>query len=288
MSSLNGEAPQLIDLLHLGRPHVIGAWRVGDVIIDPGPASCLAQLMPVLEAHPPRVIALTHIHLDHAGAAGSLAARFPDSEVWVHELGARHMADPSRLLASARRLYGEEMGRMWGEFLPVPAERLRVLSGGESLGAFEVAYTPGHASHHVSYLHRPSGWAFTGDVGGVRIAPGPTVAPTPPPDIDLRAWRASLELLEGWQAKALAITHFGVHHDVAEQLAALRGYLDDVESLAESLDERSFAAELAARMERSAAAAPAGTYLQATPTAQNYAGLARYLQRKRDGLLGQP
>ncbi len=286
MSSLNGDAPQLIDLLHLGRPHVIGAWRVGDVVIDPGPSSCLDQLLPVLESHPPRVIALTHIHLDHAGAAGSLAAHFPDSEVWVHERGAPHMADPSRLLASATRLYGDRMELLWGEFLPVPQERLRVLSGGESLGAFEVAYTPGHASHHVSYLHRPSGWAFTGDVGGVRIAPGPTSAPTPPPDIDLSAWRASLEVLEAWDPSALAITHFGVHHDVAEQLAELRDYLEEVEAMADTLDEPAFAAALAARMERSAAAAPAGTYLQATPPEQSYAGLARYLQRKRDGRLG--
>jgi glyoxylase-like metal-dependent hydrolase (beta-lactamase superfamily II) len=286
MSSLNGDAPQLIDLLHLGNPHVVGAWRVGDVVVDPGPSSCLKQLLPVLEAHPPRVIALTHIHLDHAGATGSLAARFPDCEVWVHERGARHMVDPSRLLASAGRLYGERMELLWGEFLPVPAERLRVLEGGESLGAFEVAYTPGHASHHVSYLHRPSRWAFTGDVGGVRIAPGPTIAPTPPPDIDLDAWRDSLEVIEAWQPEALAITHFGVHHDVPAQLAELRGFLDDVERLAEELEEPAFAAALAARLERSAAAAPPGTYLQATPPEQSYAGLARYLARKRDGLPG--
>ena len=207
MALNSGEEPQLIDLLHLGRPQVIGSWRVGDIVIDPGPASCLEQLLPVLEEHPPRVIALTHIHLDHAGAAGSLARRFPEAEVWVHERGARHMADPSRLLASATRLYGENMERLWGEFLPVPQERLRVLNGGESLGPLRVAYTPGHASHHVSYLHEETGWAFTGDVAGVRIATGPTIAPTPPPDIDLPAWRASLELIEGWRPEALAITH---------------------------------------------------------------------------------
>jgi glyoxylase-like metal-dependent hydrolase (beta-lactamase superfamily II) len=272
--------PQLIDLLHRGRPQVIGAWRVGDIVIDPGPASCLEQLLPVLEEHPPRVIALTHIHLDHAGAAGSLARRFPNAEVWVHERGARHMADPARLLASATRLYGENMQRLWGEFLPVPEERLRVLSGGESLEGLRVAYTPGHASHHVSYLHEPTGWAFTGDVAGVRIGSGPTIAPTPPPDIDLPAWRASLELIESWRPEALAITHFGVHRGVEPQLAELRGYLDEVESLAEGLDEAGFAAALAARFARTAAKAPPGTYLQATPPEQSYAGLARYLERK--------
>ncbi len=284
MSSNADCEPQLIDLLHLSRPQVIGSWRVGDMVIDPGPASCLEQLLPVLEEHPPRVIALTHIHLDHAGATGSLARRFPDAEIWVHERGARHMADPERLLASATRLYGENMDRLWGEFLPVPSERLRILTGGESLGAVKVAYTPGHAGHHVSYLHEPTGWAFTGDVGGVRIGAGPTIAPTPPPDIDLPAWRASLELIEAWQPEALAVTHFGVHRDVEAQLAELRDYLDEVESMAESLDEAGFAAALSARMARTATGAPPGTYLQATPPEQSYAGLARYVARKRDGL----
>ena len=162
------EAPELIDVMHLGRPHVIGAWRVGDVIVDPGPSSSLGALEPMLAEHPPRALALTHIHLDHAGAAGTLAQRFPELEVWVHERGARHLADPSRLLDSATRLYGDQMQRLWGEVLSVPAERLRVLHGGERLGPFSVAYTPGHASHHVSYLHEPSGRAFTGDVVGDR------------------------------------------------------------------------------------------------------------------------
>jgi glyoxylase-like metal-dependent hydrolase (beta-lactamase superfamily II) len=197
------------------------------------------------------------------------------------------MADPARLLASATRLYGDRMEQLWGEFLPVGAERLRVLEGGESLGPFRVAHTPGHASHHVSYLHEPTGWAFTGDVGGVRISPGPTIAPTPPPDIDLVAWRASLEVIEAWSPQALAITHFGVHRDVPRQLSELRRFLDEVESLAEGLDEAAFAAELAARLSRAASAAPPGTYLQATPPEQSYAGLARYLERKRAAQTGQ-
>jgi glyoxylase-like metal-dependent hydrolase (beta-lactamase superfamily II) len=152
--------PELIDLMHLGRAHVIGAWRVGDVIVDPGPSSCLATLLEQLERDPPRVLALTHIHLDHAGATGSLLRRFPELEVWVHERGAPHLVDPGKLLSSATRLYGADMERRWGEVLPVPAERLRVLSGGERVGGFRVAHTPGHASHHVSYLHEPSGYAF--------------------------------------------------------------------------------------------------------------------------------
>jgi len=276
------EEPQLIDVMHLGRPHVIGAWRVGDVIVDPGPSNSLAALLPLLQERPPRALALTHIHLDHAGAAGTLARRFPELEVWVHERGARHLADPSRLLDSATRLYGDQMERLWGEVLPVPGERLRVLRGGEQLGPFSVAYTPGHASHHVSYLHEPSGRAFTGDVAGVRIDGGRVLAPTPPPDIDLRAWRASLDLLEEWAPRSLAVTHFGGYEDVAGQLAALRAHLDEVEQWAERLDEAGFVAKVRERVQATASAGTPGSYAQALPPEQSYAGLRRWLSKRDD------
>src|SRR5437764_9287401 len=265
MSDSVAAEPELIDLLHLGRPRVIGAWRVGDVIVDPGPSSCLPTLLPVLEAHPPRALALTHVHLDHAGASGSLLKRFPTAEVWVHERGAPHVADPSKLLRSAARLYGTEMERLWGEVLPVPAERLRVLRGGEVLGPFHVAYTPGHASHHVSYLHEPSGRAFTGDVTGVRIGEGPVLPPTPPPDIDLTAWRDSLDRVESWRPRSLALTHFDAHGDVKEHLAAMRDHLDFVESIAGDLDEAGFADAVRARIAGSADAQVAGAHEQALP-----------------------
>src|SRR5581483_3734346 len=122
----------------------------------------------------------------------------PELEVFVHERGAPHMLDPSRLIASATQLYKDKMDVLWGEFVPVPEDRLRVLKGGETIveGRFEVAYTPGHAQHHVSYLDRGDGSAYVGDVGGVRItATGPAIPPTPPPDIDVPAWHASLELI---------------------------------------------------------------------------------------------
>src|SRR5664280_637545 len=264
--------PELTDLLHLGRPRVIGAWRVGEVIVDPGPSSCLERLLPGLDADPPRVIALTHIHLDHAGATGTLLRRFPEAEVWVHERGARHMVDPSRLIDSATRLYGAEMQRLWGEFLPVPADRVRVLEGGETLGAFRVAYTPGHASHHVSYLHQPSGFAFTGDVTGVRIGAGLVLAPTPPPDIDLEAWRASIDTIERWRPRRLAVTHFGGFDDVAEHLDALRRHLDEVQAWAAEGDEASFVARVRAR---ASAGGTGGAYGQALPGEQSFQGLAR-------------
>jgi len=133
--------------------------------------------------------------------------RWPDLPVYVHEVGAPHMADPERLVKSATRLYGEEgMQRLWGDVVPVPEENLRVLSGGERgvEGAFTVEYTPGHASHHVSYLHESEGWAYVGDVGGVRIPPSDLVlAPTPPPDVDVEAWDRSLDLEPGRPARGL-------------------------------------------------------------------------------------
>jgi glyoxylase-like metal-dependent hydrolase (beta-lactamase superfamily II) len=278
------EEPQLTDLMHLGRASALAAWRVGDVIVDPGPASCLPVLLDSFEDRPPRALALTHIHLDHAGAAGSLVARFPELEVWVHERGAPHVVDPSKLLASAGRLYGADMDRLWGEVLPVPADRIRVLQGGEQLPeGLRVAYAPGHASHHVAYLHEPTGWAFAGDVAGVRIAAGPTLAPTPPPDIDLRLWRESIELLEGWRPQALAITHFGAHHDVESHLQGLREYLDEIEAAASNLDESSFGAAFRARVAAGSSGAAAATYEQAMPPAQSYAGLRRYLDRAASG-----
>jgi glyoxylase-like metal-dependent hydrolase (beta-lactamase superfamily II) len=273
---------ELIDLRHLGRARVIGAWRVGEVIVDPGPSSCLAELLPVLERNPPRALALTHIHLDHAGATGSLLRRFPDAEVWVHERGARHLVDPAKLLASATRLYGAAMERLWGEVLPVPAERVRVLHGGETRGDFRVAYTPGHASHHVSYLHEPSGRAFTGDVTGVRIDGGCVLAPTPPPDIDLDAWNASLELIEAWRPCSLAPTHFGSYDDVEEQLAALRAELRRARALAQAGDEAAFAAATRAHVRATSTPEAAAVYEQAMPPAQSFHGLARYLQRSAE------
>jgi glyoxylase-like metal-dependent hydrolase (beta-lactamase superfamily II) len=270
-----------IDLMHLGRERVIGSWLVGDVLIDPGPQSCIETLLATLDGRPPRVIALTHIHLDHAGATGSLLARFPEiEEVWVHERGARHLIDPGKLLASAGRLYGEQMQRLWGEVLPVPAERIRSLVGGEALPGFQVAYTPGHAGHHVAYLHTESGTAFCGDLAGVRIVDqGPVFAPTPPPDIDLPAWRASLEIVESWQPSSLVATHFGRYEDVAEHLAQIRESLTAMERWASKGDEQQFARALEQKIAVRADPSLTGAYEQAMPPQQSYAGLRRYLQR---------
>ncbi|HEY2436453.1 MAG TPA: MBL fold metallo-hydrolase, partial [Solirubrobacteraceae bacterium] len=242
---------RVIDLLHLGRERVIGCWQVDQVLIDPGPTSCLETLLEGLGGERPRALLLTHIHLDHAGATGSLLERWPDLDVYVHEVGVPHMVDPSRLVKSASRLYGEDMDRLWGEMLPVPEERITALQGGERLldGAFEVAYTPGHASHHVSYLH--DGTAYVGDVGGVRVVEGgPAIPPTPPPDIDVEAWHDSLERIRTWSPKRLAMTHFGASDDVEAQLSELGRRLDEYAERARTQELEEFVAGVGADLER--------------------------------------
>jgi glyoxylase-like metal-dependent hydrolase (beta-lactamase superfamily II) len=196
--------------MHMDRDRVICAFEIDGLIVDPGPASCVDTLLDRLGPIEPRALLLTHIHLDHAGAAGVLCRRFPELTVYVHERGAPHLIDPSKLLASASRLYGDEMEALWGEVAPVPAERVKVLTGGETIEGFRVAYTPGHASHHVCYLHEDSGDAYVGDMAGVRIPPFEhTLAPTPPPDIDVEQWLDSLHTVASWNPQSLCLTHFG-------------------------------------------------------------------------------
>jgi glyoxylase-like metal-dependent hydrolase (beta-lactamase superfamily II) len=278
---------RLIDLLHLGTERVIGCFQVGDVLIDPGPGSCLPTLIEALGDARPKALLLTHIHLDHAGASGALVERWPDLEVYVHEVGAPHLIDPERLMASAQKLYGEDMDRLWGEMLPVPEGQLRILQGGETLldGSFEVAYTPGHASHHVSYLHE--GIAFVGDTGGVRITSHTlTVPPTPPPDIDLEAWHESIARIAAWSPKKLAMTHFGATEDVAAQLQELDRRLDDWAELARTVDRESFIATVRERIEEAAGAELLTAYTQAAPPEQLYAGLDRYWRKRAEKLSG--
>src|SRR4051794_25886800 len=167
--------------MHLGRPHVIGCWEVDGALVDPGPESSLGTVLEAIGGEQPRAVLLTHIHLDHAAATGALVRRWPELEVYVHERGAPHLIDPSKLLASAERLYGDRLNYLWGEILPVPEQNVCVLSGGERVHGMRVAYTPGHASHHVCYFHEESGTAFTGDVAACRIPPSHLPQATPPP-----------------------------------------------------------------------------------------------------------
>jgi glyoxylase-like metal-dependent hydrolase (beta-lactamase superfamily II) len=273
-----------IDLHHLGREKVICCWDAGGVLIDPGPQSCEETLLEALGGERPKALLLTHIHFDHAGAAGALVRRWPDLPVYVHERGARHIAHPERLVASATRLYGEaDMGRLWGDVIPVPEENLRVLVGGESgvEGGFRVTYTPGHASHHVSYLHEDSGWAFVGDVAGVRVAPSDFVmAPTPPPDIDVEAWERSIDAVAAWQPERLGLTHFGEAEDPEAQLAACREALHVQCELVAGHDVDGFVAAMDRRVRAALPEDDAAAVLQAAPLHHLYQGLDRY-QGKR-------
>jgi glyoxylase-like metal-dependent hydrolase (beta-lactamase superfamily II) len=273
-----------IDVRHLGRDRVICAHEVDGLIIDPGPSTGLEALLEAL-GEPPRGLLLTHIHLDHAGASGTLAARFPGLPVYVHEVGAPHLADPSKLLRSAERLYGDRMGELWGEVAPVPEESIRVLRGGETVEGFRVAYTPGHASHHVCYLHEATGEAFVGDVAGVRIPPAEhAFAPTPPPDIDIEQWLRSIDVVRGWQPTALGLTHFGrVEGDVGAHLARVESELLRASDAARGATEAEF---VAAHRERLAAAVDevtADRFHQAAPPEQLYAGLTRYWRKREEG-----
>jgi glyoxylase-like metal-dependent hydrolase (beta-lactamase superfamily II) len=272
-----------IDVRHLGREHVICCWQVDDVLIDPGPESSMDTLLEALGGERPRALLLTHIHFDHAGAAGALVREWPDLEVWVHERGARHLADPTRLVASAKRLYGEDFDRLWGEVVPIPERSLRVLSGGERHDGWEVAYTPGHASHHVSYLHRDSGWVFAGDTCGVRLPPSDLLLPpTPPPDIDLDAWSASLDQIAAWEPERVAITHFGDYGDVAAHLDRMRAALRHWSELARRVDSETYADALRSAFADALDEKGALAFGQAMPPDQQWLGLDRYFQRVRE------
>ncbi len=272
-----------IDLRHMGNDKVICCWELDGILVDPGPQSTEDTLLEALGDLEPRAVLLTHIHFDHAGASGALVRRWPDLPVYVHERGAPHMAAPERLVASAARLYGGEEGlaRLWGEVVPVPERNMQVLSGGETvLGDFRVEYTPGHASHHVSYLHEPSGTAFVGDVAGVRIPPCEYVmAPTPPPDIDVEAWDRSLDLVESWEPQALALTHFGRADDVGPHVAAMRERLHEIVGLAAHHGIDAFMAGIVERVERNAGDV-ADRYTQAAPPDHLYLGARRYLDKR--------
>jgi glyoxylase-like metal-dependent hydrolase (beta-lactamase superfamily II) len=280
----SGAVPRVIDCMHLGRDRVIGAWEVEPgLIADPGPASTVATLLAGVEAEP-RALLLTHIHLDHAGAAGVLARRFPALRVYVHEAGAPHLIDPTRLVQSAGRLYGDEMERLWGEVAPVPAERVTAVRGGEEVEGCRVHDAPGHAGSHVVYAHGASGDVFTGDVAGVRIPPSRLVmAPTPPPEIDVEAWLGSIELLRNLRPTRLCMTHFGAEEDPPGQLAAVEAYLRQAAEVSSGGDRDEFARWLSAVLDAEGAEVTVRVR-QAMPPDHQWLGLERYWRMRRESL----
>jgi len=273
-----------IDVEHLGRPHVIACWEVDGMLVDPGPESSLHTLLGKIGDQKPEAILLTHIHLDHAAATGAMVARWPDLPVYVHERGAPHIIDPSRLLASAERLYGDKLEYLWGKIQPIPEANVTTLAGGETVRGMRVAYTPGHASHHVSYLHEETGTAFVGDVAACRL-PGTdlVIPPTPPPDIDVELWEDSIALLEGWAPEKLALTHFGPVDDPAVHLATARTRLREEAELARGMDEATYEADLQQRIAAHLDDPEATEEMfQAVPTAYQWSGLERYWRKKAE------
>ena len=268
---------RVIDVMHLGRPHVIGCWEVDGMLVDPGPQSSMQTLLAALGDERPRALLLTHIHLDHAAASGALVRRWPDLEVYVHERGAQHLVDPSKLLASAERLYGDRMEALWGEIVPVPKENVKPLAGGEDVLGMRVAYTPGHASHHVCYFHEESGMAFVGDVAGVRILPSELIVPpTPPPDIDIERWIESIAIVDSWRPERLALTHFGQVGEPVEHLERVRERLHEEAELARRLSEEDYDRRHRERVMESAGPENAAELIHCVPPEYQWRGLNRY------------
>ncbi len=277
-----------IDLHHQGVERVIGAYLVetsdGLAVFDCGPASALPALEAGLRERGVRLadvrhLLLSHIHLDHAGAAGTIVREHPHIEVHVSAIGAPHLVDPSRLEASARRLYGDTFDELWGELVPVPGENVRIV-GSEVVG-LECFASPGHASHHVCFAHE-DGTLYAGDAAGVRIAPSRLVLPpTPPPDVDVQAWSGTLDELERRAPQRLALVHYGVFDDVRRHLGELRDRLGEWERIVED------GASQEAFVERVYAGLgeldddDLQAVERAMPMWQSYAGLKRWVEKTR-------
>jgi glyoxylase-like metal-dependent hydrolase (beta-lactamase superfamily II) len=276
----------IIDLKHLGNERTIAAYLIdtddGPALFDCGPATCVDALKAGLAEHglaltDIRHLLLSHIHLDHAGAAGTLVREHPALQVHVSAIGAPHLVDPSRLERSARRLYGDTFDPLWGELAPVPEENVHVV--GDLVLGLECFPTPGHASHHVCYLDR-DGTLYAGDAAGVRIQPGRfVIPPTPPPEFDLEAWQQTLEIIERRDPARLALIHWGVATDVRRHLADLRlelyEWADTIRGGAELEEFVEFV-----KLELKDAGEDTGHYDLAMPLWQSYQGLKRWAEKQ--------
>jgi glyoxylase-like metal-dependent hydrolase (beta-lactamase superfamily II) len=277
-----------IDLHHQAAEKVVGVYVLetddGPALFDCGPTTCIPALKEGLEARglaltDIRHLLLSHIHLDHAGAAGTLVREHPDLQVHVSEIGAPHLVDPSRLDASARRLYGDAFDILWGELAPVPQANIHVVA--EHVVGLECFPTPGHASHHVSYF--ADGTLYAGDAAGVRIVPGRYVIPvSPPPDFDPEAWRRSIDEIDRRRPERLALIHFGVAEDVEAHLAMLRDELARwVERVERGATEQEFV-DAASEDIKARVPEDPESWQRAAPFWQSYRGIERYWKKKRE------
>ena len=296
-----GAGLDYFDLRFLGEPEIIAtgllSGREGVALIDPGPSTTLDTLKEAVAGRgislsDVRAILLTHIHLDHAGATGSLLRECPNAAVLVHEVGAPHLVDPSKLVASASRLYGADMERLWGEILPVPQDRIQIATEERKrvVGhTVDVAKTPGHASHHVSYFLPDHGIAFVGDTAGICRPSGRVVLPpTPPPDIDLEAWRISTQRILNWNPDVLFLTHFGPQRAPRVHFGDLWTRMDDWSRRVRASLERpgtdaeraqQFTAEVMDDLARATSRHEAEAYAKAGRFDFSWTGLARYWRK---------
>jgi glyoxylase-like metal-dependent hydrolase (beta-lactamase superfamily II) len=276
--------PSPLDLHFQGYERAIAAYVVeaddGPALFDCGPSTTLPRLREALadldlELGDIRHLLLSHIHLDHAGAAGALVRENPALTVWVSEIGAPHLVDPSRLEASARRLYGDTFDTLWGELAPVPEANVRIAA--DRAAGWDVFPSPGHATHHVCYQR--GGALLAGDACGVRIQPDRYILPvSPPPDIDVEAWHATARELAGRRPDRLALIHFGVHEDCADHLARLEEELDRWAGwVGGGMDADAFVATA-----RDSAGEAADEYDRVAPFWQSWHGLRRYWDKRTE------
>jgi len=276
-----------LDLHHQDSERVIGVYLLetedGPALFDCGPSSCLGALKQRLDRHGLRLtdlrhLLLSHIHLDHAGAAGVLVREHPGLHVHVAEIGAPHLVDPSRLESSARRLYGDTFDLLWGELAPIPEANLHIV--GRRVLGLDCFPSPGHASHHVCYLDA-DGTLLAGDAAGVRIQPSGHVLPvSPPPDIDVEAWRRTLDEIERRAPARLALIHFGLFEDVEYHLGQMRQELDTwVDRIRSGATEDEFV-DAARRDLLDTSGWDAPYFERAAPFWQSYAGLKRWWEKQ--------
>ena len=286
-----------IDVVHLGlRGTISSYWIDGPepAIVDPGPSTSLGGLedgLAELGVGLPDVrhVLLTHVHLDHAGATGHLVSRLPNLQVHVHADGAPHMADPERLVSSTRRTFGEAHDRLWGDVLPVPEERIRPWepAGRLPVPGVRAFGTPGHISHHVSYLAEADGTFVAGDALGVILAPGaPTYPPTPPPSVDVPAWLETLHDLESVDPDRFGVSHFGIHDDfvgrlseMRTRLSALRDRVEAALSTGDDSDRDVYEREVREAISVFRASDEVDGYFDAFSAATDWDGMRLYLER---------
>ncbi len=302
---------EVMDLGFMGEAEIIASFLLAGegpgqgsaAIVETGPTTCMENLLRGLKDNgvapeDVRQVFLTHVHLDHAGASGNLAEVLPNATFYVHEVGYAHMADPSKLLKSATRLYGERMDELWGETRPVPEDRLVALKGeGEEIeaagGVLTAHDTPGHAYHHLAFYEPESGALFAGDVAGIRL-PGQSYVrpPTPPPEVDVEAWNRSIQEIRRISPSAICPTHFGRFEDVERHLSELEQRLQDwllfvEERIAQGHSQEEIAAELkdkgdAEMLAEGSEPENSGRYDLAGNYEMLVAGIARYVTRRRE------